>query len=243
MPLNTTKQVEYPIILQLKDALIVSCQASDGEPLCAPEHIKALSLCAITGGAKGLRLEGTENIQAVRDITKLPIIGLAKTKGLSEKERLKQVYITATFAEASELATAGADIIALDATDRPRPDGNTASELIAQIHKELKLPVMADISTENEALAAAAAGADLISTTLFGYTNETFVPADHGPALDLLKKVCGVVQAPVILEGRIWHPEEVTQAFKLGAYAVVVGSAITRPHLITARFVKAILNN
>ena len=231
---------KWPVLAKLKRALVVSCQASEGEPLCSPEHIKAMALSVIAGGARGLRLEGEENIKAVKAKTALPIIGLSKRNDVPEAERLSSVYITATFAEAKRLALAGADIIAIDATARPRPHGERLEDLIAAIHAELDLPVMADISQLKEAQNAEAIGADVISTTLFGYTKETANFSEAGPALDLLKEARNCLRVPLVLEGRVWHPEEVTAAFELGAHAVVVGSAITRPQLITSRFIKAI---
>jgi N-acylglucosamine-6-phosphate 2-epimerase len=231
---------KWPVIGRLQDSLIVSCQASDGEPLNAPNHIKALALSVIAGGAQALRLEGEQNIATVRPTVTVPIIGLIKSKGLSDKERLNKVYITATFADAESLVHAGADIVAIDATARPRPNGEQLAELIAKIHQVCNVPVLADISTLHEAVHAEALGADLVSTTLFGYTQETAVPAEQGPALELLGELVGILKVPAILEGRVWHVEEVACAFAIGAYAVVVGSAITRPQLITARFMKAV---
>lgn len=226
-------------IQKIKNGLIVSCQASEGEPLCAPEHICALALSAINGGAIALRLEGTENIAYLRERVSLPIIGLTKAKDVADEDRLAKVYITPAFSDACELAKAGADIIALDCTLRPRPDGSTIAGIIARIHGELHKLVWADVSTFEEGLAAADAGADVISTTLSGYTAET-AKNSHGPDLDLLEKLCRTISKPAVLEGKVWTPDEVTEAFRRGAHAVVVGSAITRPQLITERFVKAI---
>ncbi len=232
-------------IQAIDGALVVSCQASSGEPLNHPDHILAMSLSAINGGARALRLEGVENVRHVRAAAKklfeghLPIVGLTKSE-IPAEEKLSSVYITASFAEAKALAEAGADFIALDATGRKRADELNLQETIAKIHSELKLPVWADCSTFGEGIAADVAGADIISTTLFGYTEETALPKEHGPGLDLLKEFVDHIASPIILEGRIWTPEELTMAFELGAYAVVVGSAITRPQLITERFVKAI---
>jgi putative N-acetylmannosamine-6-phosphate epimerase len=219
--------------------LIVSCQASEGEPLCSPEHIKALALSALNGGAGGLRLEGEDNIRVLREATQLPIVGLIKSAHVKESERLHKVYITSTFEEALAVARAGADIIALDATNRPRPEPVTLQDFIARIKNELGKPVWADVSTLSEGHAALAAGADVVSTTMYGYTAETRAPADKGPDMQLLANLCNQLTVPVILEGRVWHPEEVSQAFELGAFAVVVGSAITRPQLITKRFTQA----
>jgi N-acylglucosamine-6-phosphate 2-epimerase len=225
--------------------MIISCQASKGEPLCHPDHILALSLSGINGGARGLRLEGVENIRHVRKTVSrlfsgaLPIIGLTKSE-IPEEEKLSSVYITASFDDAKNLADAGADIIALDATGRKRADGMTLAETISRIHTELDKAVWADCASFTEGLAAYEAGADIISTTLYGYTAETALPKDAGPGLDLLTEFIKHIKAPIILEGRIWQPQELTRAFELGAHAVVVGSAITRPQLITERFVGAI---
>ncbi|MBS2007904.1 MAG: N-acetylmannosamine-6-phosphate 2-epimerase [Cyanobacteria bacterium SZAS TMP-1] len=233
------------VIDSIDGAMIVSCQASKGEPLCHPDHILALSLSGINGGARGLRLEGVENIARVRRSLdsiyegNVPIVGLTKSE-ISPEEKLTSVYITASFADAKSLAEAGADIIALDATGRKRSDGMTLKETIERIHSELNKAVWADCATFGEGLAAHEAGADIISTTLYGYTAETALPKEAGPGLDLLKEFIAHIKGPIILEGRIWHPEELTRAFELGAHAVVVGSAITRPQLITERFVKAI---
>lgn len=233
-------KVTHDSLRALAGNLIVSCQASSGEPLCAPEHLLALSLSALDGGAAGLRLEGAANIAYIRKQVSVPIIGLTKSESVLEKDRLSSVYITSTFAEARSIAEAGADIIAFDATLRPRPDGSTAESLIFDIHERLGKPVWADVSTLEEGLAAARVGADVVSTTLSGYTAETYADPESGPDLPLLERLCNELQLPVVLEGRVWHPAEVTRAFELGAFAVVVGSAITRPQLITRRFVKAV---
>lgn len=224
----------------LRNGVIVSAQAADNEPLNKPEHLLALALSGINGGAKGLRLEGAANIKLIRQHTELPIIGLLKNESIAESARLSSVYITSTFSEAKEISDAGADIIALDATPRKRPDGLTIEETIKRIHDELDKPVWADVSSFAEGVAAAEWGADVVSTTLYGYTEETKLDSDAPPSFDFLEKLCKNLKKHVVLEGRVWHPEEVTKAFELGAFAVVVGSAITRPQLITKRFVKAI---
>lgn len=230
----------------LKGNLIVSCQASDGEPLCHPSHILALSLSALNGGAGGLRLEGIDNIQYVKEhlekqgLGHIPIIGLTKSKTVSKDDLLTSVYITSTFAEAQQIASAGADIIALDATSRARPDGLSLRETIENIHNKLNKLVWADCSSLDDAINASKCGADILSTTLWGYTQETYQKPDVGPNFDLLHELIQYGKCPVILEGRVWSPDEVKQAYEYGAYAVVVGSAITRPQLITKRFVNAI---
>jgi N-acylglucosamine-6-phosphate 2-epimerase len=234
-------KTKYDVIDKLKGVLIVSCQADRGEPLCKPEIIAALSLSVISGGAGALRLEGVENIRAVRAVTDVPIIGLTKRHDISYEERMSCAFITSTFEEALALADAGADIIAIDATGRPRGDGLSVAETVCRIHDQLGKPVMADLATFQEAAAADKSGVDILSTTLFGYTQETLAGADQGPGFDMLKAIVDArLEAPVILEGRVWNPDEVAKAFALGAWAVVVGSAITRPHHITRRFVQAI---
>lgn len=227
-------------IQALAGGLVVSCQASEGEPLDAPQHICALALSALNGGACALRLEGVENISYVRKHVEVPIIGLAKSKAIKPVDRVRSVFITATFAEAKEIAAAGADIIALDATGRSRPDGLSLKETITMIHEQLGKSVWADIATVDEAVYAEESGADLITTTLYGYTEETQKSEEAGPDFELVERMCQRLNRPVALEGRIWSPYEVTKAFELGVHCVSVGSAITRPQLITRRFVNAI---
>ncbi|MBU6451966.1 MAG: N-acetylmannosamine-6-phosphate 2-epimerase [Cyanobacteria bacterium REEB67] len=243
--METSQFSPADVIASLAGAMIISCQASKGEPLCHPDHILALALSGINGGARGLRLEGVENIERVRlSVDKLykshvPIVGLTKCD-IPEEDKLTSVYITPSFADAAALASAGADIIALDATGRKRVDGLSLEKTIGKIHRELNKAVWADCATFDEGLAAHQAGADIVSTTLYGYTQETALPKEAGPGLALLEAFIAHIKGPIVLEGRVWHPPELTRAFELGAHAVVVGSAITRPQLITERFVKAI---
>lgn len=231
-------------VKRLRGALIVSSQADAGEPLCAPEHIIALALSAIAGGAKAMRLEGAENIRAARQDRRVardcPIVGLIKSRAIAVGKRLSTPYITNCFADAEAVADSGADIVAVDGTGRPFLDRLPLQEMIAKIHSQLKKPVWADVATFEQGLAAIACGADLISTTLYGYTQETVLPSQAGPSFELLEQLVRTASVPVVLEGRVWRPEEVTRAFEIGAYAVVVGSAITRPQLITERFVQSI---
>lgn len=234
---------ENSVLAVLKGGLIVSCQASKGEPLCKPEIIGALCQSALSGGARALRLEGLSNISFVRKLTneqnRIPIIGITKTEGLTKDQALDQVYITSTLKEAIDVAKAGADIVALDATMRPRPDKLSLEETIEKIHQDTTALVWADTATIEEARQAQKAGVDIVSTTLYGYTRETELPSDAEPSFEFLERCIHELDVPVILEGRVWEPEQVERAIKLGAHAVVVGSAITRPHLITERFVRA----
>ena len=163
----------------------------------------------------------------------LPIIGLYKIDVPGY-----DVYITPTLAAAREVAAAGADVIAIDATSRPRPDFPDLSAFIAAIHDTTGLPVLADISTASEGLAAQMAGADLVSTTMSGYT--PYSPQQEGPDIDLVATLAATVTVPLLAEGRYHAPEQVVAALAAGASAVVVGGAITRPKEITQRFVTAI---
>lgn len=218
---------------RLKGGLIVSCQAQPDEPLHGSAHMAAMARAAAQAGAVGIRAEGPDDVRAIRQAVDLPILGLYKIK-----EPDQAVYITPTFEAARAIALAGADAIALDATTELRPDGLTLAETIRRIHEELKLPVMADVSTLEEGLRAERLGADLVGTTLSGYTPQS--PQQEGPDWRLLLDLVAQASLPVIMEGRIWAPEEARRALELGAFAVVVGSAITRPQLIAARFASAV---
>lgn len=209
------------MLSSLHRSLLVSCQAPPDSPLHNPSMIAAMAQAALLRGAKGVRLDTPDHVQAVRTV--LPdafIIGLWKqeTPGYS-------VYITPQFAHAEAIAAAGADMIAIDATLRDRPGGETVAELIHRIHQDLGKIVMADVDTLEAAQAAAAAGADWIGTTLYGYTEATATQIP--PGFDLLAKMTQSLSVPCICEGGISSPELAAQALKWGAYAVVVGTAIT----------------
>ena len=219
-------------VRKLKNGLIVSCQASEFSPLNRRSVIAALALVAEQQGAVGVRIDGASNIRAVRKATSLPIIGI-------EKRRLPgcSVYITPTLAAVRRAAQAGADIVALDCTNRRRPQGELLGEIVGRAKLELNVPLMADVATLDEGIAAADLGVDIISTTLHGYTEST--PNHRGPAFRLLRDLARRTRLPVVLEGRVHRPAELRRAFDLGAYAVVVGTAITNPEWLTRRFVEA----
>lgn len=216
------------LLNRLRDGLIVSCQALPDEPLHGAAIMARMAVAALEGGAVGIRANGPADIAAIKAAVAVPLIGLYK-------EGAEGVYITPTLDHARAVAAAGADIIALDATARPRPDGRTVAEVIAAVHDELARPVLADVSTVEEGLAAVAAGADVVATTLSGYT--PYSPSRPGPDLDLLTALVSHLNVPIIAEGRIHTPEQARAALQAGAFAVVVGGAITRPHWITAQFV------
>ena len=219
---------------RLKNKLIVSVQAQGNEPLNEPEHLLAMSQSVINGGAGALRLCGINNIKHIKKNVSVPIIGLTKLEP-TPINWLDKVYITASMKDLKELLKTGIEFIAIDGTSRPRDDNSTLKDQIDLIKEGGKI-VVADISTFNEGANASELGADIISTTLSGYTKETRYKA-NGPDFDLLSELTEELSVPVIMEGRIWEPSEVKKAFEIGAHAVVIGTAITRPHLITKRFI------
>ncbi|GAA1735319.1 N-acetylmannosamine-6-phosphate 2-epimerase [Isoptericola hypogeus] len=219
------------VIGALRGRLVVSCQAREGEPLHGPVHMRAMALSALAGGAAGLRLEGPDDIAAVRAVTDVPVIGLWKVGGSA-------VYITPTMAAVHAVADAGADIVAVDATGRARPDGSTLADVVLAVHESYERLVMADVATVEQGLAAQAAGVDLVGSTLSGYTGAGPVPL--GPDLDLVAGLAAALTVPVVAEGRISSPSEAAEALRRGATTVVVGGAITRPASITARFAGAL---
>lgn len=222
----------FDVVATLRGGVIVSCQAATGAPLDEPSIIAALAQSAAAGGARGFRVNARSHIAAVRAVSDLPIIGIHKaTRPGSD------VRITPTLADALGVVEAGASLVALDGTQRPRPGGATLEGIIAELHAN-GVPVMADISTVEEAELATRAGADLVATTLAGYTPES-APGDRfEPAFTLLEQIRDL-PVPVVVEGRIWTPEHVARAFDDGAFAVVIGAAITAPDQITRRFVEA----
>ncbi len=211
--------------------LIVSCQALPGEPFRDTPSIVKFAVAAVAGGASGIRADSPPDVAAIREAVDVPIIG-KWNQTLADGSRL----ITATFEAARALVEAGADMIALDVTRRGQRHG--ALERVARIRSELGVPVLADIATLDEALAAADAGADLVLTTMRGYTEET--AHIHGFDLPFLEELVARSPVPVIAEGRLETPELAAAALSPGAYAVVVGSAITRPITIARRFAAAV---
>ena len=216
----------------LRGGLIVSCQAPIDSPLNEPHVISAMALAAEQQGAIGVRLNGPANIAAARARIQVPIIGIEKVVMPGS-----DVYITPTFAVAERVVQSGVDILALDATQRPRPNGENIAELIARIRAELATPVMADIATFDEGLRAADCGADIIATTLCGYTKET--DGASLPAFDLLERLATNIKLPIICEGGVAAPDELRRAFDCGAFAVVVGTAITGITQLVQNFVRA----
>ncbi len=213
---------------RLRFGLIVSCQPVPGGPMDRPEIVAAMALAALNGGAVGLRIEGLENIRAVRAVTSAPIIGLIK-RDLDPSP----VRITPFIQDVQDLAAVGADIIAFDATDRPRPE--TAADLVAAIHRSA-LVAMADCAIVSDGRMAHDLGAQILGSTLSGYLGG---PVPHGPDLALVTAL-KTIGAFVVAEGRYHLPALAAQAMAAGADAVVAGSAITRIEHVTSWFVEAI---
>ena len=216
----------------LRGQLIVSVQASEGDPLDDLDTLTRIATSVLRGGAGGLRAEGVLRIAAFRKLTKLPIIGIIKSHDTNG-----DVYITPDFRSAQAISDAGADIIALDCTARRLTAAEPWPELIRRIHTELNRPVLADIATLEDALAAEQAGADAVATTLYGYTAET--AGERTISWPLVQSILVRLTIPMLVEGHVTDPEEAGKALTLGAHAVVVGSVITRPETITARFAKS----
>ena len=217
---------------KVKGKLIVSCQALADEPLHSSFIMGRMAKAAKEGGAIAIRAQGIDDIIEIKRVTNLPVIGIIK-----ENYKDSEIYITPTKKEIDALLSTSCEMIALDATKRQRPNKESLKELIDYIH-ENKVLVMADISTYEEAVKAEELGVDCVSTTLSGYTK--YSTQGDGPDLELIKRLSKDLKIPVIGEGKINTPEELRQAFECGAYSCVVGGAITRPQLITKKFVKSI---
>jgi len=216
----------------LRGQLIVSAQAYPGEPMRDPRTMAQVAASAVIGGAAAIRVQGIADIQFTRSAVEVPVIGLWK-------DGHDGVFITPTLRHALACANAGAHIVAIDGTRRERPDGLDLARTIAGIHAESNALVMADCGSLEDAAAAAQAGADLIGTTLAGYTGER--PKTDGPDLDLLAGIATAgLGKPLIAEGRIHTPLQARQALDAGAFAVVVGTAITHPASITGWFKDAL---
>lgn len=217
---------------RLHGGLIVSCQARPGNPLHGPEPMAMMARAAELGGARGLRVESAPDIVAVQQVSTLPIIGLRKIDSAGSP-----VVITPTRASAREILETGVDVVALDATNRSRPGGETLREVVHEIHRHGAV-ALGDLATIDDLDPALDAGIDAVGTTLSGYTAES--PAMEEPDFDLLGMLITRSPVPVFAEGRFWTPEQASKAFVLGASFVVVGTAITNPMAITARFVAVI---
>jgi len=222
------------ILQQIRGGLIVSCQALPHEPLHGASVMAKMATAALQGGAAGIRANTVRDIKAIQAAVSLPVIGIIKQEYTDSS-----VYITPTMKEVNALAACGVGIIATDATSRPRPRGENLATFFQKAraaHPDMLF--MADCATLDEAVAAADMGFDIVATTLSGYTPDT--KGAPAPDFPLLAAMHTRIQLPIIAEGGIHTPNQAAEALHLGAFAVVVGGAITRPQEITKRFTAAI---
>ena len=221
----------HPLLEQLRGGLIVSCQATEGNPLEGPEMMARMAQAAELGGAVGTRVESPADITAVMEVTSIPCLGIFKVdyKGFD-------VRITPTLQDTQKIIETGAPMIALDATSRPRPHAEKLADSVAAIHEAGAL-AFGDCATRDDLEGAIAAGCDAIGTTLSGYTAESASDSPE-PDLDLLAWFVTHSPVPVYAEGRYWNPQQVAAAFELGAHCVVVGTAITNPMKTTSYFIE-----
>ncbi len=221
------------ILNQLKGKLIVSCQALEHEPLHGSDIMRKMAKAAKEGGACAIRANGVNDVIAIKEETQLPVIGLIKRDYPN-----CEVYITPTIKEIDELIRSGCEIIAMDATNRCHPDRVSLKEKVDRIHQANRL-AMADISTLEEAIFAQSIGFDIVSTTLSGYT--PYSKQQETPDVELVGQCVRNLAIPVIAEGRIFSIEDIKAVKAQNPFAIVVGSAITRPQIITKRFADAYL--
>ena len=224
------------LLKKIKGKLIVSCQALPGEPLYIENGtmMPLMAVAAKQAGAAGIRTNSKRDVEEIRKVVDLPIIGLIK----KSYDGFPQ-YITVTMKEIDELVEAKADIIALDCTMRERPEAKTINEFIKKIKEKYPdILLMADISTFEEGVNAEKAGVDFVGTTLSGYT--PYRKKSDGPDFNLVENLAKTLRIPVIAEGKVHEPKQAKKMLELGAFAVVVGGAITRPLEIAQRFVKEI---
>ena len=220
------------ILNTIRGKLIVSCQALEHEPLHGSHIMARMAVASQEGGAVAIRANSGNDIRAIKEATGLPVIGIVK-----RFYEQCEVFITPTLKEVEEVVQAGAEIVAVDATKRPRPDGSSTNEFIRSIKKAFpEILIMADVAILEEGVLATEYGADLVATTLSGYTS--YSPERQSPDFDLIENLVKQVTIPVIAEGHIWTPEELVMCYDKGAWSVVIGSAITRPQEITKYFVE-----
>ena len=212
-----------------RGGLVVSCQAPAGTPMDTPAFIAAQALTVESAGAKAIRAEGVENVALVSKSVKVPVIGLIKSFTPNS-----DVYITPTVQDVLKLEAAGANIIAVDATQRLRHGGVSLEEFFTQVRKRTQVPLLADIDSLSNAVNAQNLGFDAIATTLNGYTE---ISTSGLPNINLVHEITQAIQIPIIAEGGYVSPEQVRAAIRSGAWAVCVGTAITNPYLLTQNFI------
>lgn len=229
---SVSSQKATSVLAPLKGGLVVSCQVPDGTAIDTPDFIAAQALTVIQAGAIGIRAQGIANVTAVSRVAHVPIIGLVK-----RYLNTTPIYITPTVLDVLELEQAGASIVAVDATERLRPDRLDFATFFKHLRLETDIPLLADVDTVEAAIIAEAIGCEAIATTLSGYTDK---PAPPLPNIRLVEDIAKKVNIPVIAEGGFNQPNQVSQALDAGAWAVCIGTAITNPFLLTKSFLEGI---
>jgi putative N-acetylmannosamine-6-phosphate epimerase/predicted NBD/HSP70 family sugar kinase len=229
--MGDTMQTVVRLPDELRGRLIVSCQAFETSPFRDPASMARFARAAVQAGARGIRANGPEDIRAIREAVDVPIVGIWKQTQLDG-----EILITPSLERAGELVEAGAGLIALDCTARGQRYG--ALDRLRRIRKQLGVPVLADIATIEEAVQATEAGADAVLSTLRGYTDETRHVTRFEPSF--VAELVRALRVPVIAEGRIETADQIREALAAGAFAIIVGAAITRPEVITQKLVSAI---
>ena len=229
-------------MLTLKKGLVVSCQATPEEPMFGPEYMARMAIAAQEGGAVCVRVNTYPDLIAVRKAVDIPIMGLIK-----QQYDGFYPYITPTMKEVDLVVESGAEIVCIDATAYPRPDGNSLDTFVKQIREKYpNTEILADISTLDEGIYAYKLGVDYVATTLSGYTPDTvdknsdLIQEFREPNFKLIEELAKMINAPIVGEGKFWDAKNAIQAMKLGAYAVTIGAGITRPQIITKKIVDEI---
>lgn len=229
----------------LKKGLVVSCQATNEEPMFGAEIMARMAVAAEIGGAIAVRVNTFVDLVAVRKSVSLPILGLIK-----QQYEGYYPYITPTMKEVDLVVESGAEIVCIDATSYDRPDGNDLGTFVGLIRSKYpNIEILADVSTLQEGIYANTLDVDYIATTLSGYTwdtedkNSNLIQEFREPDYKLIEDLYGKVNKPIVAEGKFWNAENAIKAFKLGAYAVTIGAGITRPQIITKKIVDEINQN
>lgn len=223
------------LLKKLERGLVVSCQSDQDDPFFSPDLTTKFAIAAQLGGAAGIRTEGTAQIKSIRAEVDLPLIGI-----IDGQYDTGWICVTPDFFDIDEILSAGADMVALDVTPRKRPNGMDGIEFFDEVRRRYPVPLIADISTFEEGIRAAEMGADAVATTLSGYTEYTQKKLNNVPDYTLIEELSRAVKVPVMAQGRVWTAEQAKRVIECGAFCVVAGSAITRPKMITKKFVDAI---
>lgn len=229
-------------MLKLKRGLVVSCQATPEEPMFGSEIMAKMAYAAEIGGAVGVRVNTYPDLVAVRQAVKIPVLGLIK-----KTYEGYYPYITPTMKEVAQVVESGAEIVCIDATSYPRPDGLKLSEFVSKIRSLYPdVEILADVSTVEEGVYASSLEVDYVATTLVGYTPDTIdnksdlIQEFREPNFKIIEQLAKVIDKPIMAEGRLWNGENAIKAFEAGAYVVTIGAGITRPQIITKRIVDEI---